>query len=232
MCGRVASPPTDLIEHLLQLQSSGVYGPIKINIPPAPGTLLPIITDSKPNTLQYFGWPLVPMSSAEPKVKFFTANAKIENLHTSPVWRPLVGRRHCVIITAGFYEWKYPNPKFKKGGQAFFIKAKGQALTLMAGLWDVWTDKETGIMHPSCTIITMPANDFMADIHNTTATSHNTGPRMPAFLTRENIHTWLDRQLRPEDRLQALVPVGNEYLSAKPVINIYDEAEVLNILSA
>ena len=66
--------------------------------------------------------------------------------------------------------------------------------------------EETGEMVPSCTLITLPANSLMAQIHNTKG-------RMPAFLTTETAKVWLDQELSFEQRKkQALNPVPDEFL--------------------
>lgn len=51
-----------------------------------------------------------------------------------------------------------------------------------AGLWDRWTDTETGEEVVSCTIITRDADRWMSKIHN----------RMPAMLRQEDFQAWLD----------------------------------------
>ena len=106
MCGRVLIPSRQEIQTELNLLSAdNEKRPAQINVPPG-GGLIPIFTDSKADTLQYFAWPLVPSFSKENKAAFSTSNATIEKLHESNLWKGLVGKRHCVIITSGFYEWQ------------------------------------------------------------------------------------------------------------------------------
>jgi len=150
MCGRVSTSDQEFIARKLHLKyADQLIKPGSINLPP---TLeLPVITDEKPEELQYFYWSLIPFWAKE-KPKFSSFNARLENLQESGTWKNLLGKRHCVIITDGFYEWKKLNEKGKLK-QPFLIRMKDQQFTLMAGLWDSWTDKSTGEIINSCTII-------------------------------------------------------------------------------
>lgn len=69
------------------------------------------------------------------------------------------------------------------GKQPWFIHLADQAVFGLAGLWDASTAAD-GTVLESCTIITMPANPFMAEIHNSKA-------RMPAILRRADHAAWL-----------------------------------------
>ena len=141
MCGRVSiSEQTSIAKELHLKLADDLARPGNINVPP---TLeLPVFTDQKPSELQYLSWTLIPFWAKE-KPKFSTFNARIENLKESGSWKHLIGKKHCVVITDGFYEWKKLDEKGKKK-QAYLIRMKGMRFTLMAGLWDTWVDKNTG----------------------------------------------------------------------------------------
>lgn len=216
MCGRVLIAETKEIVEELDLKYEGEHKPAQVNVPPS--IQIPLFTDSKSDELQYFSWSLVPNWSKENKALYSTANATIENLKTAPTWRGLVGKRHCVVITKGFYEWQYDDPIKKKGSHPHIIKGRNQKLTLMAGLWDAWKDPATGIYYPSCTIITVPANKLMGKIHNTKG-------RMPAFLTKETAKIWTDKQLALFEREKALEPVPDDFLIAQEITDVKDETQ-------
>ncbi|WP_051189750.1 SOS response-associated peptidase [Daejeonella oryzae] len=223
MCGRVALPKTEVIVKELGLKYEGEQFPAHINIPPT--LQVPLITNTKPDTLQYFTWSLIPSFSKTGKADFkmSTFNATIERLEESNLWKPLLGKRHCVVITDGFYEWQYDDPIKKKGSHPHLIKAKNSRFTYMAGLWSAWANKETGELIPSCTIITLPANTLMAEIHNTKG-------RMPAFLTTETVKVWLDPELSYQESKNALSPVPDEFLDAYPLKKVGDEEEYLELM--
>ncbi|MBL0233109.1 MAG: SOS response-associated peptidase family protein [Chitinophagaceae bacterium] len=66
----------------------------------------------------------------------------------------------------------------------------------MAGIWQPWTDKETGEYVESFAIITTKANALMEKIHNTKK-------RMPAILTDELAYEWVFGELG-EKRISAI----------------------------
>jgi putative SOS response-associated peptidase YedK len=77
----------------------------------------------------------------------------------------------------------------------------------IAALWDrARTDQGEEIL--SCAIITMPANDLLADIHNAKK-------RMPLILPPEAVDIWLTGT--SDDAKQLLVPYPSELMRAHPV---------------
>ena len=76
-----------------------------------------------------------------------------------------------------------------------------------AGLWDVWTDKETGGQVESCSIVTMPAAGLMAKIHD----------RMPAILKPWHFDVWLDPEFREPHVLQDILKAEEHDLVMYPV---------------
>lgn len=223
MCGRVTLPKASEIVEELDLEYDGEEQPAQINVPPT--LKVPLITNTKPNKLQYFTWSLIPSFSQDGKADFklSTFNATIERLEESKLWQPLLGKRHCVVITSGFYEWQYEDPLKKKNSKPHLIRARDSKFTYMAGLWSVWTNKATGEMIPSCSLITLPANSLMAQIHNTKG-------RMPAFLTTETSKIWLDQGLSFNERRKALEPVPDEFLDTYVIRKVGDEEEYREVV--
>jgi putative SOS response-associated peptidase YedK len=76
-----------------------------------------------------------------------------------------------------------------------------------AGLWDSSTTAE-GVKLHSCTIVTMPANKVMSEIHNAKQ-------RMPAILRKEDRETWLMGD--QESAFKVLQQYSDELLIARPV---------------
>ena len=74
----------------------------------------------------------------------------------------------------------------------------------LAGLWEVWTDPETGEVLTSCTIITTEPNALMAELHD----------RMPVILDPANHGAWLDLGRGGQELLR---PCPEEWLEAVPV---------------
>jgi putative SOS response-associated peptidase YedK len=212
MCGRVSiSDQTSIAKGLHLKLANDLIRPANINLPPI--MELPVFTDDKPSELQYLRWSLIPFWAKE-KPKFSTFNARIENLTESGSWKHLLGKKHCVIITDGFYEWKKLDEKGKKK-QAYLIRMKDMRFTLMAGLWDTWVDHKTGELIHSCTIITRTANEDMKELHD----------RMPCLLTIQNANIWVNKELPLPDRMLALEPLLPNQLEMCTVQKVGDEEE-------
>ncbi len=123
-----------------------------------------------------------------------TFNARIEGADSSAFFRSAWNKRRCIIPASAFYEWTG-----EKGAKIpHRISAADGGLMAFAGLWDRWTDTETGEEVISCTIITRGADRFMSKLHD----------RMPAMLRPEDFQAWLDGSggkeilMRPPPELQ------------------------------
>jgi putative SOS response-associated peptidase YedK len=162
-----------------------------------PGTDMPVILDARPGRLHYVKWGLIPSGSKEVP-KFSTTYCRIETMFSLPTFRPLIGRRHCVFVVEGFYEWD----RSGSARQPYFFERKDGGILLLAGFWDSWKDPRTGIVIPSCTMIMQQANEYVGKIHD----------RMPCILSQAESAVWLDRELPVEQRLKALHPVDNTLL--------------------
>jgi putative SOS response-associated peptidase YedK len=224
MCGRVALPEAAAIVNELKLKYDGSDQPANINV--SPTMQVPLMTASKPDRLQYFIWSVIPPFSrtGSPDFKLSTFNAMSERLEESGLWQPLLGKKHCVLITEGFYEWQYADPVKKKNSTPHLIKARNSRFTFMAGLWELWTNPATGELVPSCAVITLPANSLMAEIHNTKG-------RMPAFLTADSLKIWLDQGLSFSERKKVLEQVPDEFLETYPIKKVGDEEEYKALIS-
>jgi putative SOS response-associated peptidase YedK len=89
----------------------------------------------------------------------------------------------------------------------------------MAGLYEDWTDRESGEVIQTCTIITTAANPFMEKIHNTKK-------RMPVILPRENENSWIDPDLTAEKALRFLSPVGEDQMAAHTISRLISKRGV------
>ena len=53
------------------------------------------------------------------------------------------------------------------GEQPWYFAARdGSPALTVAGLWDEWKDRETGLLLKSCTMIITVPNDFVAEVHD------------------------------------------------------------------
>lgn len=107
-----------------------------------------------------------------------THNARSDRMSDSAMFRSSFVKRRCIIPASAFYEWT--STKGEKIPHR--ISAADGGLLAFAGLWDRWTDPETGEEIVSCTIITRDADKWMSAIHH----------RMPAILHPRDFDAWLD----------------------------------------
>jgi putative SOS response-associated peptidase YedK len=99
------------------------------------------------------------------------------------------------ISATDFYEWRHIFPIGKRGEPletavkyAYRIGVAGEEVFFIAGVWQPWTDRETGETIDTCALATTDANSIMRRIHN----SKN---RMPTILTKELAGEWLSTGL-------------------------------------
>src|ERR1044071_6971050 len=144
-------------------------------------------------------WGLVPgwWSKSLKEAKLATFNARAETVESKPFFRAAwKGKTRCIIPVSGYYEWQ----DTPTGKQPWYFTARdGSPILSIAGLWEVWTDKENGKPLKSCTMIITEPNKLVAVVHD----------RMPVLLEPDQFAPWLNGEagkeiLRParEDLLQ------------------------------
>ncbi len=167
----------------------------------APSQLALVLTNNNPNELQLFKWGMIPSWAKDPNIGNRMINARVETLTERPSFKNLVDRKRCLVISDGFYEWR------NVGGKKMPVRItmRDETLFAMAGLWDEWRDPKVGNTIKSFTVITVPANELIAPIHD----------RMPAILHPNSEKKWL--RLDPMDDL--LHPYLEEEMKLYPVSN-------------
>ena len=156
----------------------------------------PVIANRDPGTLEMMQWGLIPPWAKDTEIKKYTLNARLETLRSKPSFRDSVNRR-CLVAASAFYEWQWLDPKGKKK-QKYTLKLPGGEAFGLAGLWNTWTDRDTGEVMDTYTIITTEANELMSRIHNSKK-------RMPVLIDRGHETDWLENgeMVMQNDRLQA-----------------------------
>ena len=104
----------------------------------------------------------------------------------------------------GFFEWQ----KIGRTRQPLLVRRKDQAPFAFAGLWERWPQPGGGVLR-SCTIITCPANELVAPVHD----------RMPVILAPEDFERWLDSGQDRTRTAQALPGRSAGGVSRQPRVN-------------
>ena len=88
-------------------------------------------------------------------------NARAETLGEKPAFKNLLGKRRCLVLADGFYEWR----KEGKGKVPMRLKLKSGEPFTFAGLWDSWKQPDGNLLR-TYTIVTTEPNDVLRPIHN------------------------------------------------------------------
>lgn len=117
-------------------------------------------------------WGLIPWFAKEPRLNYLTNNARSEELADKASYKhPWARGQRCIIPAADFDE---PNWESGKNVWWRFRRADGRPWGL-AGLWNTWTDKTTGEVHESYTMLTINA-----DAHPLMSRMHKPDPKLAA----------------------------------------------------
>jgi putative SOS response-associated peptidase YedK len=143
--------------------------------------------------LAFVRWGLVPYWAKDIKIGSRMINARSETVATKPAFRAALGRRRCLILADGYYEWQKVG---RKKERYHFHLADGRPFAL-AGLWENWRGPNKDSNLPgleTCTIITTDANPQVRAIHD----------RMPLILDPADYDSWLDPSVTDTE---AIVPM-------------------------
>jgi len=170
----------------------------------------PVITVDKPDTIQLFNWGLIPhwTKTREDGLDFRknTLNAVSETAFEKPSFKYSIKQKRCLIPSTGFFEWQ----DYNKKKYPYFITLKEQKIFSMAGLYQNWTDKETGEVFNTFSILTTKANPLMERVHNLKK-------RMPVILNPANEKDWILPALKDEDYQGVFLPFNEDLMHAHTI---------------
>jgi len=141
---------------------------------------------------------------------YTTQNAKAENLFmneggTKPsIYADAARNRRCLVLSTGFFEWRHVYRNHKKTGlplktpdkYPYYISLKNQEYFYLAGIWQAWTDKDSGEHVNTLAVTTTVANPLMQQVHNSKM-------RMPTILTDDLAWEWMMDDL-DDERIQQI----------------------------
>ncbi len=196
MCGRFGQIDKDALAEAYQVDASPVddFHP---NYNTDIGSYSALIRNDEPGKLQWSMFGLTPFWTDELKYVF---NARAEGDHNKendphfdgergifkkPFFRHLK-RKRCILPVHYFIE----GPKKERMKKPYLVERTDKRPFALGGLWDEWTDKETGEIIPTFTIITTPQNELLAKV------GHH---RSPLVVPKEMVWYWLDPEVAREE---------------------------------
>lgn len=146
------------------------------------------------------------------KLRRNTINARGESIFEKPSFRTSAKNKRCIIPVDGFYEHHH-----RKGKTfPYFIRKQNLEPMNLAGLWSEWTDKATGEIERTFSIVTCKADSLMSTIHNNPKLKE---PRMPLILSDKIANYWLKdiTTANNKEDLSFIIKASNEKLEAHTV---------------
>jgi putative SOS response-associated peptidase YedK len=213
MCGRFAFySPTEAAAALFGATDSVDVEP-RYNIAPTQYVAAIRNGADEQRELVKLRWGLVPFWAKDPSIGNRMINARAETVAEKPSYRNAYKHRRCLVLADGFYEWH------RQGDvkTPYYISLASGGPFALAGLWENWTDKESGESLQTTTLITAEANDFMASLHH----------RMPVILEAATATDWLAGSPDLLDDVAAITPPLQAWPVDRRVNNARNEGDDL-----
>lgn len=166
--------------------------------------------------LRVLTWGLVPSWARDRSVGSRMINARSETAAEKPAFRKAYRTRRCLLPADGYYEWYATSATDARGRpvkQPYFIRPRDHGVLAMAGLYEIWRDRDVPEDDPAhfrwtCTVLTTTSTDDLGHIHD----------RMPMTVGKHDRDAWLDPSFDDPDEVAALLtPAGAVGLGAVPV---------------
>ncbi|WP_101757344.1 SOS response-associated peptidase family protein [Oceanicoccus sp. KOV_DT_Chl] len=167
-----------------------------------PGAVISIITaTSKGNTIKEAIWWLFlkqTETGLKPHPDYFSVNTRYDKLASRPEFRT----SRCIIPATAFME-------SQDGKRPHLLEPIDDSAIAFGGLFKEWTDKLTGEVVISASIITLPGHPALANIHRKST---------PLWLSENQFEQWLDCDATPTSALNDfLIPKLHTDLKATPI---------------
>ncbi len=202
---------------------------------------IPVITDKKPNDIQFIEWGMIADEPWNKDLGKFAIphnrkfNARGEKMFETPSFKKAAMKSRCLVLVDGFFdnytvEYTGPRGGKKKKSYPFYIRLKSEKPFCMAGLWAVKNFEKEGIAKTTVTIVTCAPNEMMAKIHNKPAASEE--PRMPLILPPELYDDWLAHKgadtIEKQRILEMVKPYPEDEMVAHSVHRLSGKESVSN----
>ncbi|MEJ5148928.1 SOS response-associated peptidase [Comamonas sp. MYb396] len=228
MCNRYHSPDEGYIQQYWRLNPRQLGLGARDVFPRSPGGFIRRAVDDPGygKELAVGRWGLIPWFSKTPDIKYSTNNARAEEVADKASFKdPWKRGQRCIIPAATFDEpcWGPYEAQFEKCEWWRFKRADGDPWGL-AGLWNIWTDRATGEVHESYTMLTLNADghEIMGKMHKNEINPDTKKPlpidqqdkRSVIPIELADVDQWLEGSIKDAQALLKLAPV--EVFAAGP----------------
>ena len=168
---------------------------------------LPIV---KQGSIELGEWGLVPSFVVREEqardMQNKTLNARNDTIYERKSYKDAIIKQRCVLVVDGFFEWRNAaNEKIP-----YYVYPKDETVFFMGCIYTSWTNKESGEIKDTFSIITTDANPMMEFIHNNKK-------RMPLILDKNDIPVWIDPESSKETVNQLMKPYNETFMSAHTI---------------
>jgi len=143
------------------------------------------------------------------KIRKMTLNARCETVFDLPSFRSAIVKKRCIIPSTGYFEFQH----IDKEVIPYYIFLKNEEIFSIGGIFEIWKNPATNEILQSFSILTVPANELCAKIHN----GGKNPFRMPLIIGKQNEEKWLDNSLNTNDIKSFFNPYENNMMDAYPV---------------
>jgi putative SOS response-associated peptidase YedK len=201
MCGKYILAQAAKAERAMGIRRGRWEYPPSYRVLPTEQVPLVVMVDGE-RTAVHMRWGLIPWWANGVPLKASTINATVERITSAPTYRDAWRReQRCIFVMAGFYE-PHVNPDGSR--DPYFVHLTQREIFGVAGLWERSRRADGSYLH-SCSLITVPANPLLEEVHNAK-------PRMPAILQEEMHELWLTGTA--QQALTTLGPYPQEQMTA------------------
>jgi putative SOS response-associated peptidase YedK len=194
---------TDIIEMAKEIIEEQKY---KINAFTHPAC--PIVTQSE--SMEVARWGLIPhwtrTAEEAQKIRKMTLNARAETVFTQPSFRSPILSKRCLFPATGYFEFHHQG----KSVTPHYIFLKDEEIFSIGGMYEQWRHPQTNETIQTFSILTVPANELCAKIHN----GGKNPFRMPLIISQENEKRWLQPDLTFEEITALMKTFPAEHLQA------------------
>lgn len=153
-----------------------------------------------------------------------TLNAKSETIFELSSFKGSIMTKRCIVPVNGFFEYK----EVEKDKLPYFIHPKAHPFFNLACIYSLYKNPETKEWIKSFSIVTGPANELMASIHNVKK-------RQPIIISNDQIKAWLDPSTSKDEVIHLMNPCDDSNMAAfrvdRDLIKIGNSPEALLAVS-